>query len=312
MIETHPPVAITDNLLLLGPIEYPLYLVQDQGEALLFEGGVGACGPVLAEQLAGLDVDPHSVKQIVVTHAHPDHVMAVPAFREMFPGAQVLASPIAAATMNNEKAIGFFAKIDGALTAWLEQIGSITEKQRPKPLSEFKIPVDRVINEGDTVSVGGFCFDVLATPGHSDCSLSFFEPTRKILVAADVTGFFMPAKNSWWPMYFSDCSAYLESNRRLAALGAEVLCLSHNAVVTGEDEVKRYFEGTIASTEAYHQRIVDAVKGGQDPGELAKELGAEIFAQTGSLSVDFFEKNCSLLIKHSLKREGIGLDKPST
>lgn len=309
MIQTKPPVAITENLLLLGPIQYPLYLVRDQGEALLFEGGVGACAPVLAEQLALLGIAPDSIKQVVVTHGHPDHVMAVPAFRKMFPGVKVLASPLAAATMSNEKAIGFFAKMDGALTAWLEKIGSITEKHRPQPLTELKIPVDRVINEGDTVSVGSFTFNVLATPGHSDCSLSFFEPTRKILVAADVTGFFMPAKDTWWPMYFSDCTAYLNANRRLAALGAEVLCLSHNAVVTGVDEVKTYFERSIAATEAYHRRIIDAVKGGQDPRELAKVLGAEIHAQTGTLPVDFFEKNCSLLIKHSLKHEGISLEK---
>lgn len=306
MIETKPPAAITENLLLLGPIEYPLYLVQDQGEALLFEGGVGACGPVLDEQLAERGISRDSVKQVVVTHGHPDHVMAVPAFRRMFPGVQVLASPIAAATMGNEKAIGFFSKIDGALTAWLEKIGSIAEKHRPEPLTELKIPVDRVINEGDTVKVGSFCFDVLATPGHSDCSLSFWEPTRKILVAADVTGFYMPAKNCWWPMYFSNYAGYLSSNQRLAALGADVLCLSHNSCITGAEDIQRYFEGSIACTEAYHRRIVDAVQGGQDPQELAKQLGAEIHAQTRSLPVDFFEKNCALLVKHSLRHEGIG------
>lgn len=309
MIQTHPPAAVTENVLLLGPIEYPLYLVQDQGEGLLFEGGVGACGPVLEEQLRQRGVPLDSVKQVVVTHGHPDHVMAVPAFRRMFPGVQVLASPIAAATMGNEKAIGFFSKIDGALTGWLEKTGSIGERHRPQPLTELKIPVDRIINEGDRVTVGSLSFQVLATPGHSDCSLSFFEPSRKILVAADVTGFFMPAKGTWWPMYFSDYAAYVNSNQRLAALGAEVLCLSHNSCLTGGEEVRRYFEGSIAATQAYHQRIVDAVKGGQDAQSLAKELGAEIHAQTGSLPVDFFEKNCALLVKHSLRHAGLTPEK---
>ena len=309
MIVTNPPAAVSENLLLLGPIEYPLYLIQDQGEAALFEGGVGACGPVLEEQLAQRGIAKDTVKQVVVTHGHPDHVMAVPAFRKLFPGVQVLASPIAAATMGNEKAIGFFSKMDGALTAWLEQIGSIAEKHRPEKLTELKIPVDRIINEGDTVSVGSLWFQVMATPGHSDCSLSFLEPTRKILIVADVTGFYSPAKNSWWPMYFSDYTAYMSSNRRLVALDAEVLCLSHNCVVTGAEDVKRYFEGSMAASEAYHRRIVDAVKGGQDPQELAKQLGAEIFVQAGNLTVEFFEKNCSLLIKNSLKHEGINLGK---
>lgn len=309
MIHTKPPVAVTENLLLLGPIEYPLFLAHDQGEGILFEGGVGACGPVLAEQLAQQGIAPQLVKQVVVTHGHPDHVMAVPAFRKMFPGVQVLASPIAAATMGNEKAIGFFSKLDGMVNGWLERIGATTERHRPEALAELKIPVDRIVNEGDTVTAGGLCFQVMSTPGHSDCSLSFFEPTRRILIVADVTGFYFPAKNQWWPMYFSDYTAYLASGRRLAELGAEVLCLAHNACIAGADEVKRYFEGSLAATEAYHQRILAAYQGGQEPQALAKELGAEIHAQTGTLPIDFFEKNCALLVKNSLKHEGITLPK---
>lgn len=306
MIINNPPVAVNDNLLMLGTVDYPIYLVKDGGEAAVVEGGVGPCGPVLAAQLAKFGVAPANVKQIVVTHGHPDHVMAVPAFRKMFPSAQVLASQIAAATMGNEKAIGFFTKIDAALTAWLLGKGAITADQKPQPLAEMKMAVDRVLKEGDVVTVGGLKFNVIATPGHSDCSLSFFEPTKKIAIVADVTGFYMPATKTWWPMYFSDYTACMNSNRRLAALGAEVVCLAHNAVISGADEVKKYFEGAIAAAEAYHKRIIDAVKGGKDPRALAGELGIEVHAVTGSLPVDFFQKNCGLLIKNSMKHEGMG------
>jgi 2-aminobenzoylacetyl-CoA thioesterase len=308
---TNTPVAINENVLMLGTIDYPIYVVRDGGEAAVFEGGVGACGPVLEGQLAQFGVARDSVKQIIVTHGHPDHVMAVPAFRKMFPGAQVLASQIAAATMANEKAIGFFGKIDQALTAWLLGKGAIAESQKPQALTELKISVDRVLKEGDTVKVGGLTFNVMATPGHSDCSLSFFEPARKIAIVADVTGFYMAGTKTWWAMYFTDYAAYVASNRRLAALGAEVLCLAHNAVITGADDVKKYFEGTLSTTEAYHEAIVDAVKAGKDPRALAGELGAQIHALTGSLPVDFFQKNCSLLIKNSLKHEGINVEKPA-
>ena len=308
---TNPPIAIGSHLLMLGTSDYPIYLVKDGGEAAVFEGGVSACGPVLERQITALGVACELVKQIVVTHGHPDHVMAVPAFRKMFPGAPVLASQIAAATMGNEKAIGFFTKIDGALTAWLVGKGAITESEKAPAFTELKILVDRVLKEGDTIRVGGLSFDVIATPGHSDCSLSFFEPVRKIAIVADVTGFYMPATKTWWPMYFTDYTACLASTRRLAALGAEVVCLAHNAVITGADDVKKYFEGAIASIEAYHKRIVDAVKAGKDGRALAGELGAEIHAKTGSLPLDFFQKNCSLLIKNSLRHEGIHVEKPA-
>ena len=147
---------------------------------------------MLEEQRAQLGLGGVCVRQIVVTHGHPDHVMAVPALRAMFPDARVLASPLAAAVMANEKAVGFFRKMDGLVTDWLLTSRRNRGRHRPAPLGELKIPVDLVLEEGDTVAVGGLRFDVLATPGHSDCHLSFFEPVYKLLVASDATGFYMP------------------------------------------------------------------------------------------------------------------------
>ncbi len=306
MLIARSPEAITDNVLVLGPIEYPMYLVRDAHEALVFEGGVGACGPVFEEHWAQLGLARDSVRQIVVTHAHPDHVMAVPALRVLFPGAKVLASAPAAAVMANEKAVGFFCKMDGIVTDWLLKSGAIQEQHRPAALSERKIPVDVVLQEGDTVAVGGLRFEVLATPGHSDCHLSFFEPARKLLVASDATGFYMPQLGEvWWPGYFVDYGQYMSSLRRLAALNADVLCLSHNAVVTGAAAVQSYFAGAIAATEAYHRRIVEDVKAGKGVRELADELGAEAHSQAGRLPLDFFQKSCQLLVKNSLRHEGM-------
>ena len=71
------------------------------------------------------------------------------------------------------------------------------------------------------------------------------------------------------------------------------------------EDVAAYFAGVIAATEAYHARIIEEIKGGKPFRELAEQLGSEIHAKTGLLPVDFFQKNCGLLVKHSMKHEGI-------
>ncbi|MHC4120723.1 MAG: MBL fold metallo-hydrolase, partial [Planctomycetota bacterium] len=281
--------------------EYPVFMVADDDGGAIFEGGVGAAGPVVAEQLARLDIAGETVKQIIVTHAHADHVMAVPAFREMFPKAKVCASKAAAETLAVERAIGFFKKIDGMLTEALIEAGSIKDEHRPKPLTEKQIAVDKILADGDTVTVGRRKFNVLATPGHSDCSLSFYESATRLLLISDATGYYIPDFGYFWPNYFTGYEAYLDSIRRLASLDVEILCLSHNGVVKGAEAVKAYFEGAAAATEAYHERIVRETAAGKKPDEISRQLGIEVYEKTQLLGAEFFQKNCKALVKQSLE-----------
>ncbi len=302
MLIKNPPVEIADGLTRLGTHEYPIYLVTSGNESALFEGGVGAVGPVVAEQIAKLDMPADQIKQIVITHAHPDHVMAVPAFRRLFTHATVCASKMAAGTLQVEKAIGFFSKIDGMLTEALIKAGSITEQHRPQPLSELRIPVDRTLSDGDTVTVGDLTFNCLATPGHSDDSQSFHEPDRGLLIIGDATGYYLPDSNYFWPNYFSDYEAYLTSMKQLTALNANILCLGHNAVIEGSDAVSAFFDAAIGATEDWHTRIIQATQDqSKDASMIAADLGAEVYEQTQLLSLEFFQKNCELLTKQSAK-----------
>lgn len=301
MLIKDPPAELADGVWMLGTNEYPVFLVISGDEGAIFEGGVGAVGPVVAEQLAGLDIAAGIVGQVIITHAHPDHVMAVPAFRAMFEGVTVCASEIAAKTLSVEKAVGFFCKIDGMLTEALIKAGSITDKHRPEPLAENTIPVDRILAEGDTVAIGDLKFDCLATPGHSDCSLSFHEPTAGILIVSDATGFYLPDSDCFWPCYFTDYGAYLESIRRLAGLDAEIMCLSHNAVIKGREAVKAFFDAAIAATEGCHKRILAETEEGKCSEMIGNELGSEIYEKTQLMSEGFFQKNCALLVKESIK-----------
>jgi len=309
MLVKDPPVEITDNLWMLGINEYPLYLVRGSGEAALFEGGVGAMGPLVLEQLEKLGIEPDAIRRQIVPHAHPDHVMAVPLFQRTFPNLTVIASQPAAGTLSVEKAISFFTQIDEAITTSLMKMGRITEAHRPQPLEEKRISVDRVVKEGDTIAVDGFSFHVLETPGHSDCSLSFHEPGEGILLVSDAAGYYMPEHDAWWPDYFTGYAAYLATLERLLALDAEILCLGHHGVLRGAEAVRSHLSRSISATREYHERIVAEANSGKPVRQIAEQLGSEVHEKTPLLPVEFFQKNCGLLVKQSLGYEGISIDK---
>jgi len=305
MLIKDPPVAVADGLWMIGTNEYPAFLVQDQGQAAIFEGGVSAIVPRVRDQLSQLGVSCDSVKQLVITHAHPDHVMAVPGYRILFPDVTVSASQAAGATLAVEKAVRFFGKIDGMLTQALLKAGSVAEAPGAPVLAENKIPVDRALAEGDEITVGNRKFAVLATPGHSACSLSFHEGSTGVLIISDATGYYIPDADTCWPNYFAHYGDYLQSMQRLAKLDAQVLCLSHNAVIKGQAAINDYFARAISVTEAYHERIVSEIKGGQSPDEIAAQLGAEVYEKTQLLDLDFFKKNCALLVNQSMTYAGL-------
>lgn len=299
MLFQNPPIEIVPQLWMLGTTAYPIYLIRGKTEGALVEGGISALEPILKRQLAGLSLPSDFIRQIVLTHAHPDHVMAVETFRRWFPAAKVIGSTTACATLSAEKAIAFFKQVDAALTQSFLDDGLIESKT--PDTTAATISVDRSVSDGDTIEIDGQPWTVLATPGHSDCSVSFWEPTRRILIVSDATGYYMPEHGDWWPNYFSDYKAYMASIERLAGLGAEVLCLSHNGAIRGADDVKAYFIGVLAATGRYHRRILDETQAGKSVREIAETLGAEIHARAGRLPLDFFQKNCGLLIKQSVK-----------
>ncbi|MGA2032868.1 MAG: MBL fold metallo-hydrolase [Thermoguttaceae bacterium] len=309
MLIDNPPVEVADGLWMLGTTPYPVYLARGRREGAIIEGGISALGPILRRQLAELGAGPDFVRQAVVTHAHPDHVMAIPLLRELFPGITVVASDRAAATLGVEKAISFFRQIDAALTGALSKSGVLADEPPPPLLRENRIAVDRVVREGDQIAVEDTAWTVLETPGHSDCSIALHDSTRRMLVISDASGYYMPASETWWPGYFTDYAAYLRSVQRLAGLEAEILCLSHNGAIRGGEAVRSYFARAIAATRQYHDRIVTEARSGKPSRQIAEELGAEIHRQTPLLPLDFFQKNCGLLVKQSLKHEGISAEK---
>ena len=109
-----------------APRQYPCTCIAAAQQATIFEGGIGAIGPVLREQLQQLGIGRDSVRQLVVTHAHPDHVMAVPLFRADVPGrswsAPLRSRPRPWPWRRRSR---FFCKIDDPLTELLVEAGLI-------------------------------------------------------------------------------------------------------------------------------------------------------------------------------------------
>jgi hydroxyacylglutathione hydrolase len=102
------------------------------------------------------------VKQIVITHAHIDHVG----------GAMKLRAATGAPILLNQNDYELLKMLDMQAT-WIGV---------PPP---GKVDIDQSIGQADTVKAGSLTANVISTPGHTEGSICLYFPVEKKLIAGD-------------------------------------------------------------------------------------------------------------------------------
>jgi hydroxyacylglutathione hydrolase len=147
------------EILPVGPLQCNCSIIGDETtrEAMVIDPG-GDIEDILAI------VRKHNltVKQIVVTHAHIDHVG----------GAMKLRAATGAPILLNENDYALLNILDVQAT-W---IGVATPE---------KVEIDRSIASGDAVAAGSHTAQVLHTPGHTEGSICLYFAPEKKLIAGD-------------------------------------------------------------------------------------------------------------------------------
>ncbi|PWH16196.1 MAG: MBL fold hydrolase [Anaerolineae bacterium] len=150
------------------------YLVHLPHQAVLIEPGPATTIPTLKQTLADLDLTPSDIRDVFITHIHLDHAGAAGWLAEQ--GATIHVHPKGAPHLiNPEKLLQSASRIYGEFmdTLWGEF----------KPVSESNIHIPQ---DNERVSIDGFSFQVLDTPGHSNHHYSIlFEG---VLFSGDIGG----------------------------------------------------------------------------------------------------------------------------
>jgi hydroxyacylglutathione hydrolase len=147
------------EILPVGPLQCNCSIVGDEQtkEAMVIDPGDEIDEIMAIVRRHGL-----TVKQIVVTHAHIDHVG----------GAMKLKHLTGAPILLNQN--------DYALLRMLDVQASWIGMAAPEAVN-----IDASVGSGDKVQAGGLVADVLHTPGHTDGSICLYFAPEKKLIAGD-------------------------------------------------------------------------------------------------------------------------------
>lgn len=147
------------EILIVGPLQCNCSIL---GDATSHEAIVVDPGDDISRIVSTLKKHQLTVKQIVVTHAHIDHIA----------GAQRLKSLTGAPILYNQNDLPLVKMMD-AQAAWL---GIPTPEVAPP---------DASLEDGQLISIAGLSGSILHTPGHTEGSVCLYLPQQTLLLAGD-------------------------------------------------------------------------------------------------------------------------------
>ncbi|WP_093803758.1 MBL fold metallo-hydrolase [Streptomyces sp. Wb2n-11] len=194
------------------------YLWRDGEELTLIDAGHKDAAADIEEAVRGLGLRPESIRRIVLTHCHRDHVGAAGELARRY-GAEVVAHRLDAPVIRGEQPVP-----EPVLLDWERPLYAHGLAVEPAPATR----VDREAEDGDLLGFGDGARAVHA-PGHTDGSMAVHLPHHGVLFTGDcVAG----VGQVMLGVFNTDRERALESFRRLAALAPGVACFGHGDPLT--------------------------------------------------------------------------------
>lgn len=147
------------EILIVGPLQCNCSILGDEAsrEAIVVDPGDN-----ISRIVATLEKHQLTVKQIIVTHAHIDHIA----------GAQRLKQLTGAPILYNQNDLPLVNMMD-VQAGWL---GIATPEVAPP---------DASLEDGQVISITGLAGSILHTPGHTEGSICLYLPQQSLLLAGD-------------------------------------------------------------------------------------------------------------------------------
>jgi glyoxylase-like metal-dependent hydrolase (beta-lactamase superfamily II) len=193
---------------------------------VLIDTGMPQDGVGILQEIAALGRRPQDVSHILITHAHLDHAGSL-SFLKKATGAQVVASAAEQDYISGDKKLWQMNR-EGLGGKLFKAALFVTETffARYAPAR-----VDTACTGGEVINRDGG-IQVIATPGHSPGSLSYYVPDKGILFTGDALSG-EPAPHLPQRSGCADYHQALESVNKLASLKFEICCFGHGKPLTG-------------------------------------------------------------------------------
>jgi glyoxylase-like metal-dependent hydrolase (beta-lactamase superfamily II) len=245
-----------------NPLGYTYsYLLREASTIIDTGVGTGQALEALSRQLGQTGLDVSSIRRLIATHLHGDHVGLMNQIRDIS-GARIYAHVEAMEEKQTQKgrdrALEYMKELkrlggkapDGFL-------GRLTESWKRRRRA---FQVDEPLEDGQVLDLEGSILKILHTPGHAREHICLYDAEKRLLYAGDfILPKITPHISLHNPQGGDPLSDYLRALEKIRGLPVDLVLPAHERIFQDLD-------GRIHELEKHHEErcheIVEAIRGG--------------------------------------------------
>ena len=261
------------------------FLLDNGKTAILFDSGFGFTGQRIAENIRCI-LGCRSLDYIFLSHSHYDHALASVAVHDAYPTAKIAAGAHTAHIFEKPTARAVMREMDCKCAA----ANGITDH----PDDTARLHVDFALSDGENVP--GTDFRVIALPGHTRCSVGFYDENSGLLLSSETLGVFY-GEDGYIPAFLVGYEMTLASFARARELDITAMLLPHRGLITGA-AVTTFLSESERVTRETAAWILDRIHAGMTDEEILSAYTARVYvpALHQAYPPDAFRLNSSIMI----------------
>lgn len=216
------------------------YVIGDpaSGDLSIVDVGLMGKGKYKIDSIVKEGIALKDVKRIIMTHTHLDHVGCLREVKEAIPHAELWVHSLEGTPLEEG---------DERAVYGMDMFQSMCQMQFGLKNGEFKFTVERKLEGGEILEMGGMVWEVVHIPGHSMGGIALYSEPEGILIPGDVV--YADYAIGRFDLFGADPEALKKSLHHLAGMEVNILLPGHNQIV--KDLPRDYIRKTAKMWEPY-------------------------------------------------------------